>query len=348
MKKFKNAGRIALSVAALSLVTYVSEAQVGIGTMLPNEKLHVQDGSVLSISSELDPQSNPFYDPSSSDDDPVQYYMKWLHEKAAFRSGGKGIYSNAIEPANVGNFSFASGYEVKATGVGSSAFGLRSAASGIAAFANGQFAVASGNLSFAHGSFVDANGNGSVAMGSQVNNNYQNGSFIFGDGSGSAQNTANNQMMMRFSGGYRFFSNSNLTTGVYLAPGSNSWSVVSDAGTKENLATVDGDAFLEKIDGMNLTSWNYKGQDPKIFRHYGPMAQDFFKAFGKDEYGVIGTDTTINQADFDGVNLIAIQALIRRMKTINDDLQAEISTIRKELAEFRASDVSRSEHVSGK
>jgi hypothetical protein len=86
---------------------------------------------------------------------------------------------------------------------------------------------------------------------------------------------------------------------------------------------------------MNLTSWNYKGQDPKTLRHYGPMAQDFFAAFGKDEYGTIGTDTTINQADFDGINLIAIQALAKRTEQLekqNNELLVELAEIKAQLA----------------
>jgi hypothetical protein len=42
------------------------------------------------------------------------------------------------------------------------------------------------------------------------------------------------------------------------------------------------------------------------------MAQDFYAAFGNDALGEIGCDTMINQQDFLGVNLIAIQALEKR------------------------------------
>jgi hypothetical protein len=42
------------------------------------------------------------------------------------------------------------------------------------------------------------------------------------------------------------------------------------------------------------------------------MAQDFYQAFGKDDLGEIGCDTMINQQDFLGVNLIAIQALEKK------------------------------------
>jgi FtsZ-binding cell division protein ZapB len=105
--------------------------------------------------------------------------------------------------------------------------------------------------------------------------------------------------------------------------------VISDSTRKENFRTTDGAVFLKKISGMGLGSWNYKGQNVKRYRHYGPMAKDFFAAFGHDELEVIGEDKSINQADFDGVNLIAIQALIREVEALkaeNKNLkQAETS-----------------------
>src|SRR6476620_7712762 len=65
------------------------------------------------------------------------------------------------------------------------------------------------------------------------------------------------------------------------------------------------------------------------------MAQDFFAAFGKDSYGTIGNDTTINQADFDGINLIAIQALETRTRELdrsNQNLQADNQQLRTDNA----------------
>ncbi len=40
--------------------------------------------------------------------------------------------------------------------------------------------------------------------------------------------------------------------------------------------------MLTKLRGLSITSWNYVGQDAKQFRHYGPVAQDFFAVFGHD------------------------------------------------------------------
>jgi len=43
------------------------------------------------------------------------------------------------------------------------------------------------------------------------------------------------------------------------------------------------------------------GHEPTQFRHYGPVAQDFFAAFGRDDVGTIGTPTTINSGDMQGI-----------------------------------------------
>lgn len=141
---------------------------------------------------------------------------------------------------------------------------------------------------------------------------------------------------MAFTGGYRLYTDDMATIGVLLPANGNAWQVTSDVNKKENFAPVNGEDFLQKISKMNLTSWNYKGQDPKTLRHYGPMAQDFYKAFGQDAYGTIGSDTTINQADFDGINLIAIQALARKMEQMNSDLLAEIAAIKAQLADAQS------------
>jgi uncharacterized small protein (DUF1192 family) len=127
-------------------------------------------------------------------------------------------------------------------------------------------------------------------------------------------------MAMRFNGGYYFISsNSGADIGVQLPGGSNSWAVISDVRKKENFLPVNAESVLEKIASLPLTTWNYKTQDPKQFRHYGPMAQDFYAAFGTDAMGSIGCDTLINQQDLLGVNLIAVQALEKRTTLLQDE-----------------------------
>lgn len=111
----------------------------------------------------------------------------------------------------------------------------------------------------------------------------------------------------------------------------------SDATKKENFQPVDGEEVLKKIRGLGLTSWNFIGHDPKQFRHYGPMAQDFFAAFGHDGIGSIGTPTTINSGDMAGILMIAVQTLEkqnREMKTENADLKARLERLERMIGSY--------------
>jgi len=217
-----------------------------------------------------------------------------------------------------GSESIAGGNGNSSTGAQSVAFGYANTSSGIASVAMGQHVV--------------SNGAGTVAIGSYADVNQKDGAMVFGDNSTSQAMFADvqNRLLMRFDQGYKLYTNSGLTTGVWMSNGANSWATISDKRKKTNFEITDAESFLVKIDTMQLGSWNYKVQDPKTFRHYGPMAQDFYSAFGKDSYGTIGCDTLISSADIDGVNMIAIKGLVKRTGTLqkeNDDLKVRVSVL---------------------
>jgi len=111
--------------------------------------------------------------------------------------------------------------------------------------------------------------------------------------------------------------------------------VVSDKTKKENFQYIDEEEALKKIHKLDLPSWNFIGQDPEKFRHYGPMAQDFFAAFGNDGVGTVGTPTTINSGDMAGILMIAVQALEKRTAELKDKT-ARISDLEKKTAELKA------------
>ena len=96
---------------------------------------------------------------------------------------------------------------------------------------------------------------------------------------------------------------------VTVIEGQVAYTFSSDRNKKENFQPVDGEEVLRKIRQFNLTSWNYIGQDAKTLRHYGPMAQDFYEAFGHDAIGTVGTPKTLNSGDMAGIMMIAIKAL---------------------------------------
>ncbi|MBO9594745.1 MAG: tail fiber domain-containing protein [Niabella sp.] len=220
------------------------------------------------------------------------------------------------------NNTFAMGYSAEATGYDATAIGGDAKASGDGAIAIGGNAEASGNGAQAFGTWAYATGDNSTAIGNYVNTGSKKGSFIIGDYRTSGMsNDAANQMIMRFGGGYRFYTGSTGTggnIGVMLFPDGNSWSAISDSTKKENYRQPDGIAFLSKIRGMKIGSWNYKGQDKQLHRHYGPMAQEFYSLFGHDGVGTIGNDTTIASADIDGVIMIALQALVKQADQLSE------------------------------
>jgi trimeric autotransporter adhesin len=215
-------------------------------------------------------------------------------------------------------------------GYNDTAWGKNSIAMGFNCFAEGEGNIAIGYNTKTTNPFAIAIGHNaygiadkSVALGNNISTNNKNGSFIFGDGSTSVitKNTALNQMMMRFAGGYRLYSNTALTQGVYMPAGTSGWSNISDRNAKEGFSDVDGEKILKSIQRMPVTSWAYKGSDSAI-RYIGPMAQDFHQ-----EFGLGGSDSLgINSISMDGVNMAAVKALIDRTDELKDTQKSLVST----------------------
>jgi hypothetical protein len=172
-----------------------------------------------------------------------------------------------------------------------------------------------------------ASGAGSIAMGSHARAAHP-GSFIFADvdSTNVISTTANNQFVVRAAGGYYLYTNSGLSNGCILAAGGGSWSCGSDRYIKSNFSTVDGVAVLNTLMTLPIETWNYNTQDPSI-RHMGPMAQDWFAAYGLGE-----GEKTITGVDADGVALAAIQGLY----TVVQEKEARISALEATVAALQA------------
>jgi hypothetical protein len=78
--------------------------------------------------------------------------------------------------------------------------------------------------------------------------------------------------------------------------------------------------------GIPITEWNYKTQDPSN-RHIGPMAQDFYAAFGLSD-----DELYISPIDTDGVALAAIQGLYE----IVQDLEVENASLQQRVDDLDA------------
>jgi hypothetical protein len=173
----------------------------------------------------------------------------------------------------------------------------------------GEYNLAAGAHSFAAGRRARAN---------------HDGAFVWADSTDQDfSSTSDNEFSVRCTGGVRFVSS---TAGVQLPAGSGTWSSLSDRDLKENFVTTDGKAVLAHLAQVPISTWNYKAQDASI-RHMGPMAQDFYAAFGLGE-----DDRHISTVDADGVALAAIQGL----REIVREKDAEISDLRAQLDRLEA------------
>jgi trimeric autotransporter adhesin len=106
----------------------------------------------------------------------------------------------------------------------------------------------------------------------------------------------------------------------------------SDRNVKENFKPVDARAVLDKVAALPLTEWNYKADTTS--RHLGPMAQDFYAAFG------IGPDDKhITTVDEGGVALAAIQGLNEKVESGNRKAEEREASLREELKRRDAENV---------
>jgi hypothetical protein len=196
----------------------------------------------------------------------------------------------------------------------------------------GQGNVASGAHSFAAGGGAQAR---------------HAGSFVWADATqGDFGSQWDNQFRVQASGGARFDVNTaswiefydrdsrliNTSAGAYLST-SGVWNQPSDRDLKENFAPLEGLTALAQLVEMPIATWNYRADDSSI-RHAGPMAQDFYAAFG------LGQDERhIASVDADGVALAAIQglyALSQEQAARIETLETENAALQRQSADFEA------------
>lgn len=205
--------------------------------------------------------------------------------------------------------------------------GAYNSASGMyATVSGGSGNVATGTYATIPGGHANrAYGNHAFAAGHRAKASHT-GSFVWGDSTDAEiVSAADNSVTFRASGGYRLFSDAGATTGVSLAPGSGSWTSLSDRNAKENFEPVDAQDVLQKVIALPICRWNYKSQNAGI-RHIGPNAQDFHAAFGVGE-----ADRGITAIDADGVALAAIQGLNQKLESEKQEAETRLAKLEEEL-----------------
>ena len=246
-------------------------------------------------------------------------------------TGGYSLVAGGLENTSSGTYSTIGGGQsstasaVGATiagGEGNKALGgdatiaggsANSATAVAATVPGGAFNTAAGRYSFAAGLFATAN---------------FDGSFVWSDsgqlsGAPTLADTAANQFVARASGGFIFYSASDLSAGVTLPSGSGSWSSLSDRNAKDNFSEVEGTSVLARLAAVRISTWNYKAQ-PASIRHIGPTAQDFRAAFGLGE-----DDHHISSIDAQGVALAGVQELYK----LSQEKDTKIAALTDQLTE---------------
>ncbi len=98
----------------------------------------------------------------------------------------------------------------------------------------------------------------------------------------------------------------------------------SDKTRKMAIEPVDPGAILAKVSALPVSSWTYIHDAGTGIRHIGPMAQDFYAAFGTG-----ASETGISTIDTSGVALAAIQALSAE----NAELRARLEALEARVAD---------------
>jgi len=235
---------------------------------------------------------------------------------------GAFAYGDQVTVSSTVGVGFGSGVLVSGT-AGFSA-GAQNVCSGFACTAIGYTVRAGGQGSVALGYRTTANNDYAVAIGYRASNNSHTGTMVMGDESttDSVRNQADNEFRARYNGGFRLrvstAANGNTpgaggNVGCDLTVAVPTWTCASSRNVKHSFTDVDGEDVLQRLAAMPVTTWIMNGDTTNTL-HMGPVAEDFYKAFGLG----IG-ETAIGLGDIDGVSIAAAKALESRTRQLMDE-----------------------------
>ena len=118
----------------------------------------------------------------------------------------------------------------------------------------------------------------------------------------------------------------------------------SDMFAKENFKMVNGSEVLERLSEIPISVWNYKDDENKT-EHMGPMAQDFYAAFGLGK-----DDTHIAALDVNGVVLASIQELSKTITEKETEIQVlndKVNSLETRLEKLESATISSCRSKSG-
>jgi len=381
--------KICLPVISISclLLSHTGISQnVGIGTTNPKARLHVADSSVVFTNylSSLPATFSP--PPIEGKGIRMMWYpQKGAFRTGGVDDGTLlGFDPNTFpvnqwDKDNIGLFSFASGLNPKAMGLASIAMGNDATAAGDVSVALGHFSAAMGDFStaiggvdsangfgstalgvqvtargdysLATGRYTIASGNNSTSMGTQINTNGKTGSFALGDFNMTSTlgNDGDNQMLMRFQGGYKLNLN-DVTTALAInskgnigigttSPGqklqvagsicyTGEIGACSDIRYKENITHLSNP--LSSVVSMNGFYYNWKkdkfpGMNFSDDRQIGFSAQEVEKLFPE----IVMTDANgYKSVDYGRLTPVLVEAIKQQQQEIKE-LQEQVKSLVK-------------------
>jgi hypothetical protein len=152
-----------------------------------------------------------------------------------------------------------------------------------------------------------AAGNGSLAVGTSANA-VDSGSFVWCANFGNPCTSLGLNSFQVAADGPIYFYDGPGGAGCNLSAGGGSWNCSSDRNLKDDITAIDARSVLQRVANLPITQWKMKGE-PAGLKHIGPMAQDFYAAFGLGD-----NDRYIALGDGQGVALAAIQALYHQVE----------------------------------